>query len=61
MAYSQHEILVTGLKNAYALEAHAADVTEIRRDDSSTTPSFSAECSSTMRRPCASAIGSANA
>jgi ferritin-like metal-binding protein YciE len=28
MAYSQHEILVTGLKNAYALEAHAADVTE---------------------------------
>jgi ferritin-like metal-binding protein YciE len=28
MASSQHEILVTGLKNAYALEAHAADVTE---------------------------------
>ena len=28
MAYSQHEILVTGLKNAYALEAHAADVTQ---------------------------------
>ena len=28
MAYSQREILVTGLKNAYALESHAADVTE---------------------------------
>jgi ferritin-like metal-binding protein YciE len=28
MAYSQHEILATGLKNAYALEEHAADVTE---------------------------------
>ena len=28
MAYSQHEILVTGIRNAYALEAHAADVTE---------------------------------
>jgi ferritin-like metal-binding protein YciE len=28
MAYSQRDILVTGLKNAYALESHAADVTE---------------------------------
>ena len=28
MAYSQQEILKTGLKNAYALEAHAADVTK---------------------------------
>jgi ferritin-like metal-binding protein YciE len=28
MAYSQREILVTGLKNAYALEAHAADLTQ---------------------------------
>ena len=28
MVYSQREILITGLKNAYALEAHAADVTE---------------------------------
>lgn len=28
MAYSQREILVTGLKNAYALESHAADVTQ---------------------------------
>jgi len=28
MAYSQREILVTGLENAYALEVHAADVTE---------------------------------
>jgi ferritin-like metal-binding protein YciE len=28
MAYSRREILVTGLKNAYALEEHAADVTE---------------------------------
>jgi ferritin-like metal-binding protein YciE len=27
MAYNQREILVTGLKNAYSLEAHAADVT----------------------------------
>jgi ferritin-like metal-binding protein YciE len=27
MAYSQREILITGLKNAYALEEHAADVT----------------------------------
>ena len=27
MAYSQREILVTGLKNTYGLEAHAADVT----------------------------------
>jgi ferritin-like metal-binding protein YciE len=28
MAYSQRDILITGLKNAYALESHAADVTE---------------------------------
>ena len=28
MAYSQREILITGLKNAYALEDHAADVTQ---------------------------------
>ena len=28
MAYSRREILVTGLKNAYALEEHAADVTQ---------------------------------
>jgi len=28
IAYSQREILLTGLKNAYALEAHAADVTQ---------------------------------
>jgi ferritin-like metal-binding protein YciE len=28
MAYDQREILLTGLKNAYALEAHAADVTQ---------------------------------
>lgn len=28
MTYSQREILVTGLKNAYALEEHAADVTQ---------------------------------
>ena len=28
MAYSQREIMITGLKNAYALEDHAADVTE---------------------------------
>lgn len=28
MAYSEREILVTGLKNAYALEAYAADVTQ---------------------------------
>ena len=28
MAYSRREILVTGLKNAYALETHAADVTQ---------------------------------
>jgi ferritin-like metal-binding protein YciE len=27
MAYDQREILLTGLKNAYALESHAADVT----------------------------------
>lgn len=28
MAYSQREIMITGLKNAYALESHAADVTQ---------------------------------
>jgi ferritin-like metal-binding protein YciE len=28
MAYSPRDILITGLKNAYALESHAADVTE---------------------------------
>jgi ferritin-like metal-binding protein YciE len=28
MTYNQHDILITGLKNAYALEQHAADVTE---------------------------------
>jgi ferritin-like metal-binding protein YciE len=28
MAYKEREILVTGLKNAYALEAYAADVTQ---------------------------------
>jgi ferritin-like metal-binding protein YciE len=28
MAYDQREILITGLKNAYALESHAADVTQ---------------------------------
>lgn len=28
MAYSQRDVLITGLKNAYALESHAADVTE---------------------------------
>jgi ferritin-like metal-binding protein YciE len=28
MVHSPREILVTGLKNAYALESHAADVTE---------------------------------
>lgn len=28
MAYSRQEILRTGLKNAYALEEHAADVTQ---------------------------------
>jgi ferritin-like metal-binding protein YciE len=28
MTYSKREILITGLKNAYALEQHAADVTE---------------------------------
>ena len=28
MAHTKREILVTGLKNAYALEAHAADVTQ---------------------------------
>ena len=28
MAYTQREILITGLKNAYAVEEHAADVTE---------------------------------
>jgi ferritin-like metal-binding protein YciE len=28
MAYGQRDILVTGLKNAYALESHAADVTQ---------------------------------
>jgi ferritin-like metal-binding protein YciE len=27
MAYSPREILITGLKNAYALESHAADIT----------------------------------
>ncbi len=28
MAYSQRDILITGIKNAYGIEAHAADVTE---------------------------------
>jgi ferritin-like metal-binding protein YciE len=28
MQYSPREVMITGLKNAYALESHAADVTE---------------------------------